>query len=511
MKNKLSNTSNVFWLIFFIALCKSVLFSHFGFGLLDEGESLHNATRILQGELPYRDFFAIFPPLDNYLFAFIFQVFGKSVIVPRLVLSIIFSFAPAFMYLVLAKFMSKKIAIVPGLLLILLDLNVERLYFFTPIILAIYLFDKNIFISGLLLGLTSLVRADLPGTYLLGLGISFLISGIYSKQKFARTFKQLLLFGIGYTLPIAAIVYWMQANNILNLFLHSALVDSVIITKLHDLPFPAISNLLPHGFNLPALANTYEAWYAYLMLTSYAVFFIYLLKNWKSTWKAQSTLIGVFFGGLLALPYVFGRSDMGHIIKGGMPALFTSAYLFSQIHKMKLKRSSQKYLSLFGILMVSAIFIANIFQSIWWLRFNNTSIMIGDYSLRMNSNFVAGSTAPSAQSLSKAVEFLQQTPKNQKVLALPYMAGVYFLADRQPPVEFNNLLAGFVTTPEQQQQFIDKVKQAQVNKIVYARESGPKMVNNKLYQYNPLIDEFIMANYKTVATTPEGWLLMERK
>ena len=119
--------------IFAIALIKTVFLSHFGFGLLDEGESLHNATRILNGEVPYRDFFAIFPPLDNYFFAGVFSLFGKSVLMPRLIMSIIFSIGTVFAFLIIKKLTTIRYALLTTLIIIVIELNAERLFFFTPI------------------------------------------------------------------------------------------------------------------------------------------------------------------------------------------------------------------------------------------------------------------------------------------------------------------------------------------------------------------------------------------
>ncbi len=493
----------IFWWIFIIAFVKSVFFAHFGFGLLDEGESLHNATRILAGELPYRDFFAIFPPLDNYFFALIFSLFGKSVIAPRLVMSIIFAFAPAFMFLILTKYVKTVVAVVPVFLLVFLDLNVERLYFFTPIFVAIYLINKNIFISGLLLGLASLIRADIPGTYLAGLGLALLIGSLYNHEKFGLIFKKLVVFGLGYLIPVLTVTYWMYANNILALFIKSAILDSVIITKLHDLPFPSILHIIPSTLSLSAFAASYEATYTYLMLAVYIVFFCFLMVNWREVVKKDISIVGLFFAGVLALPYVFGRSDMGHIVKGSMPFLFLAAYLFTKLRT--------KYLTFFATCVVLMLFLAGIVQSIWWIRFNNTTVSIGGYSLRINSSYSPGSTAVTADTLEKSVEFLKHSEQGEKVLALPYMAGIYFLADRQPPIKFYNLLAGFITSAEEENEFISQVRQLKIKRLIYTPETGPRMEKNKLRDYNPLIHEFIMANYKPVAETKEGWLLMELK
>ena len=160
-------------LIFLVAFFKTTLFSFYGFGLVDEGESLHNAQRILEGDIPYRDFFAIFPPMDNYYFALIFKLFGESVLIPRIISSIIFSFTPVLIFLICKRFAPTKLSTIPAILITFSDVNIERLYIFTPIFLGVYLYlqavnrkKKWLFgWSGFMLGLSSLIRLDIPGTF----------------------------------------------------------------------------------------------------------------------------------------------------------------------------------------------------------------------------------------------------------------------------------------------------------------------------------------------------------
>ena len=134
---------------------------------------MHNAQRILEGDIPYRDFFAIFPPMDNYYFALIFKLFGESVLIPRIISSIIFSFTPVLIFLICKRFAPTKLSTIPAILITFSDVNIERLYIFTPIFLGVYLYlqavnrkKKWLFgWSGFMLGLSSLIRLDIPGTF----------------------------------------------------------------------------------------------------------------------------------------------------------------------------------------------------------------------------------------------------------------------------------------------------------------------------------------------------------
>lgn len=499
-------------LLLVISLFKSIYFSHYGFGLLDEGESLHNAQRILAGDIPYRDFFAIFPPADNYFYAVAFKIFGQSVLIPRIIASVIFSFTPVLIFLLIKRFASTVISLMPALLIIFLDVNIDRLYLLTPILLAIYLFIQAVykkkgylyFLSGILLGVASIIRLDIPGAFGIGLLLSTtLFFYVTDKKTWLRmSINFMWWFGIGFIIPISCATYWMFRLNILTSFLKYAFIKSIIITKLHDLPFPSILSLLPRSIDIKSLNEGYIAWYAYSILGVYISTTIILLKKFSKILKEHLEIPIFLISGLLMLPYIFGRTDMGHLVKGSIPFLILSMYLL-QISKRRLRTLI--------VLIFIGFFAANIFQSTWWIRFNSQRVVFSKNIIRTSPEYLSSSTTPSAKTLQEAVLFLQSnSQKGQPVLILPYMAGLYFLADRSSPTEFNNVLPGFITTKQEQRQFIKKIKESDVEVLIYDPTSGPKMKFNLLKDYNPIIDQFIRDNFELIKKTPEGWLFMKK-
>src|SRR5437879_10994456 len=50
----------------------------------DEGFAVYGATRVLNGEIPYRDFLIEYPPGIFYLLASVFKIFGTSLLVERM-------------------------------------------------------------------------------------------------------------------------------------------------------------------------------------------------------------------------------------------------------------------------------------------------------------------------------------------------------------------------------------------------------------------------------------------
>ncbi len=498
-------------LIFLVALSKTTLFSFYGFGLVDEGESLHNAQRILTGDIPYRDFFAIFPPVDNYYYALIFKLFGESVLIPRIISSIIFSFTPVLIFLICKRFASTRLSTIPAILITFLDVNIERLFLFTPIFLSIYLYlqavDKKKKLlfgwSGLMLGLSGLIRLDIPGTFGVAATVVlvthlFLIS---RRNWIKKWLTYSLCMGIGFGLPMIVVVIWMFNSGILGTFVNQAFVRAVIITRLHHIPFPSI---IPPRFDLAALGSTFTAYYGYAILVTYLISSFLVLKKAAIIIKNNIEIPLFLLAGILALPYIFGRSDMGHLIKGGTPFLILGIFILKNVRNLKIR------LVLYGLIFI--LFAGAISQSIWWLHFNDQKVNIAGQTLNLNSKFSPNSTKPTAVTLNKSVIFLQENSTfKEPVLVLPYMAGLYFLSHRSSPTQFNNLLAGFIIKEEEQQDFIDEIEKNNVKIVIYDPKNGPRMKTARMQDYNLLIHQYLVEKFQTVEETPEGWLFMKRK
>lgn len=494
-------------LIFLVAFFKTTLFSFYGFGLVDEGESLHNAQRILEGDIPYRDFFAIFPPMDNYYFALIFKLFGESVLIPRIISSIIFSFTPVLIFLICKRFAPTKLSTIPAILITFSDVNIERLYIFTPIFLGVYLYlqavnrkKKWLFgWSGFMLGLSSLIRLDIPGTF----GVSaVIVLAAYlfltsHKNWIKKWFIYSLYMGVGFGLPIMLMIAWMINLGIVDTFINMAFFRAVIITNLHHLPFPSL-------FDFSSLSDTFTAYYGYAILATYLVSGFLILRKTAVIIKENIEIPLFFLAGILTLPYIFGRSDLGHLIKGGTPFLILGIFILINIRSLKIR------LIPYGLIFI--LFVGMTFQSIWWLRFNDQKVTISSQILNLNSEFPQNSTKPSAKSLNKSVIFLQENSiQNEPVLILPYMAGLYFLSNRPSATQFNNLLAGFINSDEEQHNFIDKIEVNNVRIVVYDPNNGPRMKTARMQDYNVLIHKYLMEKFQIVEQTPEGWLFMKKK
>ena len=104
----LASASESYWPIVMLSgmfLACSLASSRFGIDVYDEGIALLGAQNVLGGQIPYRDFFYLYPPGGLYLNAALFKVFGPSIIVGRILEALI-----AFLTVVCVFFVTKRIA-----------------------------------------------------------------------------------------------------------------------------------------------------------------------------------------------------------------------------------------------------------------------------------------------------------------------------------------------------------------------------------------------------------------
>src|SRR3990167_8376883 len=94
--------------LIFLSLLTSAFFFNRGFAYYDEGFILHAAQRVLQGEVPYRDFDLIYTPGSVYLTAAAFKLLGESILTGRILMLLVSWLTGYLVYLICVKATKKK-------------------------------------------------------------------------------------------------------------------------------------------------------------------------------------------------------------------------------------------------------------------------------------------------------------------------------------------------------------------------------------------------------------------
>lgn len=103
-------------LLFLGSLAYLWLFRHFTSMEPDEGIILQGASRILDGQIPYRDFFTFYTPGSFYLVAAIFRLFGNSFVVARISLAVAGAACSVITYLLCRRVCSRGISVLAAVL-----------------------------------------------------------------------------------------------------------------------------------------------------------------------------------------------------------------------------------------------------------------------------------------------------------------------------------------------------------------------------------------------------------
>ncbi len=89
-----------------------------GMMLADEGNLVHAAQRVAQGEVPYRDFYHFYAPGSFYIVAGLFKVFGESFLLTRVMWVAVRAAIVLLIFLVGLRFMPRRYAILPALVVL---------------------------------------------------------------------------------------------------------------------------------------------------------------------------------------------------------------------------------------------------------------------------------------------------------------------------------------------------------------------------------------------------------
>lgn len=98
--------------LIFLAFLYYLFFADKGLDFFDEGYYVHAAERIFRGEIPYKDFALQYTPAYFYLLAFLYKIFGPSIIVGRFLTLFVCLLILSFTFLILNKLKLTSVRII---------------------------------------------------------------------------------------------------------------------------------------------------------------------------------------------------------------------------------------------------------------------------------------------------------------------------------------------------------------------------------------------------------------
>lgn len=213
-------------LIFLLTFAYLSLFRHFTMLEPDEGIILQGAQRILHGQVLYRDFFSFLTPGSYYLLAFVFKVFGSSLLVARTLLVFIGAVFSVMTYLLARRLCSRESSLLAAGLVTLTTLPYRFLVLHNWdstlwACLAAYCALRFVespdwkwsFGLGSFASLTFAFEQSKGAGLILGLSVGLVLIALLGRHQDLLEGRQLTVIGLGAAWPVAVIFAYFASQH----------------------------------------------------------------------------------------------------------------------------------------------------------------------------------------------------------------------------------------------------------------------------------------------------------
>jgi hypothetical protein len=495
----------------------------------DEGFAVFNATRIMDGDVPYKDFWTIYPPGQYCVLAVIFKIFGTNLLVARIYDTIVRFVIVICAYLIAEKITSHALALVGcAVTTLLLAFADSYAYAVFPAmalallsILSMLQYTQTgqrrwSLSAGLLLGIVALFRWDI-GLYT---GTSIILTIIlfhffYMAQETKPTVKALstapefvmMLLGATLFIVLPCYGYFIYRSGFNNLWTQVVVFPtSVLHHNVRWLSYPSlIPSSLPWTLNIFAFIATnseLSKWLQfYLPLGIYGIAFS---DSIHSLLRKRIVVYEQFFGttvltflGILLFAQALSRYDYIHVVPSSIIAFLVFIPLVHHtvlhIHNLVLK-----YYFLTAVIVLVILYF--LFPARCLLLSVKKFSPFGCYS-----SIDRASCIYLSKDQEQAIEFIKMQTRDGESIFVGNQrhdlisindVGFYFLSNRPSATKYHDLFPGVATTRSVQEEIANNIKSKSVHWIVLvnmpeSRESNASAVSSGVH----FLDDFIRSAY----------------
>jgi len=466
---------------------------NYGINLLDEGYLLDPVTRVMQGELPYRDFRHFYPPGSFYLFSACFNIFGTDIGVTRLFWAVLHSVAACFAYLIARRFVSPLYALAGAALFVIAPAPWHKSFFVCLPLVCLWVYLKYIDNRGYrwltIAALTSagafLFRQDvaLYGCLVFVVMMSMSRDSAGGAPKL-EVVKFMFLF-VAFVLPVLIFFY---SRDALGAFTREVFLSGYKGTKAYDLSFPPFFPLFSAD-----LTSTLKGKLFYLPFLIYVLSAAYLIVMWGALKKdgLHIKYACLLLYGCLVLLQLKNRTDLPHLWQV-LPLVYLAAAVFFGRAFTKSARFSWSGPLLMAVLVLGVTSVALQDPNSGSIAFKKGCDTLLD--LPRAKVYL---TKPRATELREAVGFIEaNSGKGDYILALPNIPMLYFLADRKNPTFTELFMRGMTSDRADQERVIQDIEAKRVNLVALnLRETDGFIKERQFKEHSPILYSYIMSHY----------------
>jgi hypothetical protein len=462
----------------------------------DQVGFFNDGSRMVLGQLPYRDYFKIVPPGTDLTYALLIDIFGVRMWVPNLLMVSLAALTALLMTLITSRLMRGAIIALPGLLLasfiLVASTDATHHWFSTIAILAALLVMMEgitfprIAAAGALCGVAACYTQS-KGAMAVAAFVVYL--AVYAKRhdetpSHDRWRKSLLLCGVAAGVFAAVNLYFIQAAG-LRMWLYC-----LIVYPLRYYPSPTINNwrVVIDGFPSHAGLLTWAV-FAFVYATVPLVYIVFFSRKlWtKEEGEPWDRLQLVAMTGVAMFLTVASAPSLKRLATVSPPAMILLSWL--------LNRSGKAVAGLRILLATTAISLAIAVPVHLQTR--------SPYYL----NLPAGRAALVDPSL--YVEYLwllENTHPGEYFFGLPPFYSAFHILNPAPVVDFH---ASDYTRPWQVAALIEALQSHQVSMLVLRRTRDFLWATGSPSDHLQPLRIYVSQNYRLTKTFPTGdevWL-----
>jgi len=542
--------------IFTILITLQPYFMHGKINIFEVGLYLPGIQSILNGEIPYRDFFHLRGPFELYMPAFMMRLFGENIAV----LSSYF-YIGTVITLILCVFIAKELYKTRFVLYLMIPVLVGRTFprvVFTfwggmrfafgllAILFAIYFFRRKkyiwLFLSGVVSSLAFLTSIEVGVCTILSILATLIFAWFFGLKRKREAMKSLSIYSLGLLSVLLPYGIYLFAAHALVPFMDS--MYSITITMTKVFPDSAFENH-PSSFWEAMLAM--GPWsthfkhltpaYCYIFLISYITFKI--KKGLLS--KIDLSFVCVFFYGLILYIFAFRKLGSSHFEMALQPEKILLFFLLEVVFLTLLEKKNlfkvqvlsgplaiKKYLKI-KILLIYFICFSFIGSSIGYAvaRYNHRFFsfkyirnliirkkedlrpLAGDKSKRLTLERAKGMVVPvsQAEDFEQISEFFQKnTMPREPVFMFPEIGSYSFIVDRPFVGRFPMVTFSWFGGNWHEELFQD-LQEVRPQFAVIPKELAPRfekvyfLVQENRKKYHQVLD-YVYNNYDLVQSTP---------
>lgn len=486
-----------------------------GMGVIDEGFVATLSMRIVNGELPYRDFFTLLIPGVFLLHAGLYELFGPSLWIGRCVLLVVATGIPVLVYLVarhrlhpLPSALAAALSLIwgPHALEHINHANYNWLASFCGL-MALWLTSRWVnartrdserpcngllFCIGLALGFSIFFKQTIGGYAFIAIALFVLFFG-----RGGNRWRTWALMSSGALLVHLPVLAWMAWHGALpDMLRHILLIPLSDFSKGGAHPYPSMWPIWP-GFPAVDLevSTTFLAWMPWCYAIVALWWFIDFLRARAITnpehqdKHAQEALILLYSG--FAFLGNFPRADYGHLLYNMSAGFIVLMVLVSRLHDF-LNRIGGRKAALTGMVLMALVLARPLVEY---------GIRIPLWTLGMRDtvwNHPRAGVKTSARDAKVFTEVVAEMERIQKtgarIFVLPNAPLLSFLANVPNPTRYDVLMPGNYER-DTMQELKNLLQKGGIEWIVWRHRPMDNLV---LADYEPEFAAFLNRTYQSV-------------